>query len=345
MATRSSPAKNSAALDPALPQKKRARRRLVGAAAIALAAAIVLPLVLDSEPRQVRDDVEVSIPSRDTPLPERPDGAAVAGPAGPITPYPATLPDAKIDGAAAGPAGTDDDDVDPAAAERDDPPQVAKADGAAGPGGTGGAAAGAAGAAAGAAIAGSAGARAAAKPADAPKALVEARPEPRQDTKAGAAAKADAADARAAAKSDPKPDARSGAAKGDAKPEPKQLAKADDAGAAVKGDAKADAKGDTKGDTKGDAKADAKADAKGDTKPTDARPHLLQAGAFATEKAAAEQVGRLRKVGVKTYTEKVRTGQGERIRVRVGPFASREAADRARAKLKSAGIDSALVAP
>jgi len=57
------------ALDPALSQKKRARRRLIGAAALTLAAAIILPLVLDSEPRQQLADVEVEIPSRDTPLP------------------------------------------------------------------------------------------------------------------------------------------------------------------------------------------------------------------------------------------------------------------------------------
>ena len=59
MASRSSSAKAGGALDPALPQKKRARRRLVGALAVCVAAAIVLPLVLDSEPRQVRPDVQV----------------------------------------------------------------------------------------------------------------------------------------------------------------------------------------------------------------------------------------------------------------------------------------------
>ena len=54
MAPRSN-AKQSAALDPALPQKKRARRRVVGALAVCVAAAIVLPVVLDSEPRQIRE--------------------------------------------------------------------------------------------------------------------------------------------------------------------------------------------------------------------------------------------------------------------------------------------------
>ena len=75
MAPRSN-AKQSAALDPALPQKKRARRRVVGALAVCVAAAIVLPVVLDSEPRQIRDDVQVQIPSRDTPIGEPLPGAA-----------------------------------------------------------------------------------------------------------------------------------------------------------------------------------------------------------------------------------------------------------------------------
>lgn len=89
MASRSTSGRSSAALDPALPQKKRARRRLVGAAAVCLAAAIVLPMLLDSEPRQIRGDVEVSIPSRDTPLSERGDSLTRSGtivPAAPAEP-------------------------------------------------------------------------------------------------------------------------------------------------------------------------------------------------------------------------------------------------------------------
>jgi len=45
--------------------KKRARRRLVGAAALALLAAIVLPMMMDQEPRSVSQDIQVSIPDRD----------------------------------------------------------------------------------------------------------------------------------------------------------------------------------------------------------------------------------------------------------------------------------------
>ncbi len=47
--------------------KKRARRRLVGAAALALLAAIVLPIVMDHEPRPANQDIQVRIPSQDAP--------------------------------------------------------------------------------------------------------------------------------------------------------------------------------------------------------------------------------------------------------------------------------------
>ncbi len=45
--------------------KKRARRRLVGSAALALAAAIVLPMVMDHEPRAPSQDVQIRIPSQE----------------------------------------------------------------------------------------------------------------------------------------------------------------------------------------------------------------------------------------------------------------------------------------
>ncbi|CCD37376.1 unnamed protein product [Candidatus Paraburkholderia kirkii UZHbot1] len=54
-------------LDPTLPEKQRARRRLVGAIALVLAAVIVLPIVLDSRPKPVTDDISIDIPNRPTP--------------------------------------------------------------------------------------------------------------------------------------------------------------------------------------------------------------------------------------------------------------------------------------
>ncbi|ALK98312.1 hypothetical protein AB595_07305 [Massilia sp. WF1] len=66
--------------DPMLPEKKRARRRLVGAIALALAAAVGLPMLLDSQPKPVAGDIAIQIPPKDkaAPLPVPADPAAQA---------------------------------------------------------------------------------------------------------------------------------------------------------------------------------------------------------------------------------------------------------------------------
>ena len=73
--------KSRAGDDPVLPEKKRARRRLVGAVALALAVAVGLPMVLDSEPKPLASDIAIQIPSRDKaaplPLPAAPGVAPV----------------------------------------------------------------------------------------------------------------------------------------------------------------------------------------------------------------------------------------------------------------------------
>lgn len=64
---RKKPGKPADIDDPILPEKKRARRRLVGAVTITLAAIIVLPMIFDSEPQTVSQDLLIDIPSRDKP--------------------------------------------------------------------------------------------------------------------------------------------------------------------------------------------------------------------------------------------------------------------------------------
>jgi DedD protein len=63
--------------DPVLPEKKRARRRLVGAIALALAAAVGLPMLLDSEPKPLAGDIAIQIPAKDKaaplPMPSEPE--------------------------------------------------------------------------------------------------------------------------------------------------------------------------------------------------------------------------------------------------------------------------------
>lgn len=205
------------ALDPALTQKKRARRRLLGALVLGVVAAIVLPLLLDSEPRQAITDVQVEIPPRDAPIPAKADEAPARGAdvavVPPIEPAPPT-PEKGAPGA---------------------PP-----------------------------------AKSPSRPAEAPKAATEA-PKPATEV--------------------PKPDVA---------PAP--------------------------------------------SGPTSAAAHFaVQVGAFANAGSARAQADKARKAGVRVYTEAVKTAQGERTRVRVGPFTSREAADQARTRLKAIGIDSSVV--
>lgn len=59
--------KNSAD-DPQLPQKKRARRRLVGSITLVIAAIIILPMIFESEPKPVSPNLLIDIPSRDKPV-------------------------------------------------------------------------------------------------------------------------------------------------------------------------------------------------------------------------------------------------------------------------------------
>lgn len=80
------------------------------------------------------------------------------------------------------------------------------------------------------------------------------------------------------------------------------------------------------------------------SKPTAAADgrFIVQVGAFAEVTAAREARQKVEKLGLKTYTQVVETSGGKRIRVRVGPFASRDEADKASARIKSAGLSSAV---
>ena len=66
-------------LDPTLPEKQRARRRLVGAIALVIAAVIILPMVLDSHPKPVTDDISIDIPNRPAPRVARSNEDTQAG--------------------------------------------------------------------------------------------------------------------------------------------------------------------------------------------------------------------------------------------------------------------------
>jgi DedD protein len=76
--------------DPMLPEKKRARRRLVGAIALALAAAVGLPMLLDSQPKPLAGDIAIQIPPKDKAAPLPVPAEPSAGPA--AVPAPAAAP-------------------------------------------------------------------------------------------------------------------------------------------------------------------------------------------------------------------------------------------------------------
>jgi DedD protein len=70
---------------------------------------------------------------------------------------------------------------------------------------------------------------------------------------------------------------------------------------------------------------------------------VVQVGAFADAAAARETRQKVEKLGLKTYTQVAETSAGSRIRVRVGPFVSRDEADSAQAKIKAAGTPAVVL--
>jgi DedD protein len=65
---------------------------------------------------------------------------------------------------------------------------------------------------------------------------------------------------------------------------------------------------------------------------------VVQAGAYTDAAALREARQKVEKLGLKTYTQVIQTDSGERTRVRVGPFDTREEADKAAARIKGSGL-------
>ncbi len=70
---------------------------------------------------------------------------------------------------------------------------------------------------------------------------------------------------------------------------------------------------------------------------------ILQVGAYADSKAAQDARTKVEKLGLKTYIQAVETADGRRIRVRVGPFANRDEADKAAGKLRGSGLSTVVL--
>ena len=75
----------------------------------------------------------------------------------------------------------------------------------------------------------------------------------------------------------------------------------------------------------------------------DAGRFVIQVGAFADDAKAREVRQKLEKAGLKTYTNVAKTAEGDRTRVRVGPFASRAEADRAAGKVKGLSLPASVL--
>ncbi|MCM2252396.1 MAG: SPOR domain-containing protein [Ramlibacter sp.] len=93
--------------------------------------------------------------------------------------------------------------------------------------------------------------------------------------------------------------------------------------------------------------AKAKAQPEGNTAPAAAAPEgrfVVQVGAFADPAKARAARLKVERAGLRTYTNVADTKDGKRVRVRVGPFATRAEADKAATKLKGLELPAAILA-
>jgi len=302
------------AIDPSLVQKKRARHRLVGAICLSLIAAIVVPLVLESEPRP-RDGglpIELAGSARgpaDGAASARADanaGAQRAGAAassGSAEPARGTEPGAVTTGAIGNLAATQTPAATAAARRNDasasDPANTRSAVKAVTPPGSPAAAA-----------------PAPAIPAAAAAPPGVARQQPRQDlvkpSNRGEPAPPPLAQDKPPLAQDRLP-TRAG--------EPDVLARLIERADPAAGSQSA-----------------------GVAAKTASRKFLVQIGAYSNVQSARSVLDRAVQVGLRPYQETVKTAQGDWIRVRVGPFASRQDAERAQQDLKRAGVTAAIIA-
>jgi DedD protein len=204
--------------------RKRARRRLIGAIVLVTAVAVVLPMVLDTEPKPVSQNVNIQIPPT--------DAGAFTGKVPAAVPAPETNPPAKAPPATA---------AVPAPAVQAPPPEAPS---------------------------------------------VARRPEA----------------------AEPKPEPKPPVA-----PVPEAV------------------------------KPVEKAPAKETAKPAAGGQFVVQVTALSDAAKARELQKKIAAAGVKAYTEVVKTAKGDVTRVRAGPYPSREAAERARDRLKKLSLDGKVV--
>lgn len=70
---------------------------------------------------------------------------------------------------------------------------------------------------------------------------------------------------------------------------------------------------------------------------------VVQVGAYTDADKLRDARQKVEKLGMKTYTQVIEADGAKRTRVRVGPFATREEADKAAARIKAAGLPVAVL--
>lgn len=70
---------------------------------------------------------------------------------------------------------------------------------------------------------------------------------------------------------------------------------------------------------------------------------VVQIGAFAEVESAREARMKVERMGLKTYTQVIESPSGRRIRVRVGPYPNKAEAEKAANKIKSGGLQAAIL--
>jgi len=251
--------------DPVQSARTRARRRLIGAAALLGIGVIGFPLLFETQPRPIAVDIPIDIPKKEgaPSLPLPPPRVASAAPA--TARVSGAVVNERSEPARESAANATRSDVAPGT----EPPRK---DGAV------------------------ARSEPAPKPAAAPAAKPAAKPEARADDGARARALLDGQGAPASAATRPP------TAVAAAQPAKPPAASADAAGRFV-----------------------------------------VQVGAYGEANSARDVRQRVDKLGMKSYTQVIEVDGAKRIRVRVGPFAAREDAEKAAGTLKAAGLPAAVL--
>ena len=284
--------------------RQRAKHRLIGTVVLVLAGVVGFPMLFDSQPRPVLVDVPIDIP----------DKTKVKPLASPPAAGPTAAPAARVDASAS--LGGKEEIV---------PPQVLAPK-----------------------IEEKLAAASASNAQEAPKIVASAATTGVAAALAAAQTKAKKDDAKPPADDAAKADAvKSDTAKADA-------AKAKAAEAAKEKEARAKEAKDKQAKDKETARAkalldgnEAKLPASSSAPPApqagaDTR-YIVQFGAFSDPDKAQVVRRKVEKAGLKTYSQVTETAQGKRYRARVGPFTTRDEADKAAAKIKALDLPASVL--